>query len=438
MSNLKLAATLLFLSMLFFNPCYSRQAQITPAQIGDTLRLQNVSVSNFGSNKINFPEDFKHKAVILDFWATWCSPCVASIPALNSLQKRFGTSLQIIQVSMESKEKVTAFLKQMNKRNTSDYYNLPQITADTMVLNSRFPHNAIPFYVWIGPSGIIRGFSERVTEEEVAMFVKDETSVVFPKLYYQEKVPLDIYKPFLFNGNGGKGGNVLYHSVLTSYTEGIGHGSAIIRDPVNGSKILIRNNSLYGVFSKAYSEKGRIFDSSNMIFEIKDTSNFKSDLFGTPYVNWLKSGSGYCYEISVPPALNKNIHKMMQQDLARLFPQYTASIRRQKMECLILKRTSAKDKLKSKGEKPLTDTQNPFGYTLRNVSLGAWIFQMNTLKRSKWFIVDETGYNQKVDLVTKSTISNLPALNKDLKKYDLELVAGIREFDYLVISDTEI
>ena len=34
--------------------------------------------------------DYRGKAVLLNFWATWCAPCREEMPALNSLQKEFG------------------------------------------------------------------------------------------------------------------------------------------------------------------------------------------------------------------------------------------------------------------------------------------------------------------------------------------------------------
>jgi thiol-disulfide isomerase/thioredoxin len=62
---------------------------------------------------------FKHitefesgKVYVVEFWATWCGPCVASIPHLSELQEKFAKQgVQIISVSDESKGDVKKFLK---------------------------------------------------------------------------------------------------------------------------------------------------------------------------------------------------------------------------------------------------------------------------------------------------------------------------------------
>lgn len=46
--------------------------------------------------------ELKGKAVLLNFWATWCSPCRVEIPWFVDLQKRYGAQgLQIVGVAMD-------------------------------------------------------------------------------------------------------------------------------------------------------------------------------------------------------------------------------------------------------------------------------------------------------------------------------------------------
>jgi len=50
--------------------------------------------------------DFKDKFVIINFWASWCAPCVAEMPALERLyQKLKGEGLEILAVNVEAENK---------------------------------------------------------------------------------------------------------------------------------------------------------------------------------------------------------------------------------------------------------------------------------------------------------------------------------------------
>ena len=59
-------------------------------------------------------KDYQGKVVFLDFFATWCPPCRAEIPALEKLHQAYGSQgLTMVGISAESGDKVLPFTKTM-------------------------------------------------------------------------------------------------------------------------------------------------------------------------------------------------------------------------------------------------------------------------------------------------------------------------------------
>jgi len=58
------------------------------------------------------PTSFGGKVLVLNFWATWCPPCIQEVPSLNQFQRKFASSgVVVVAVSIDKNpEKYQAFL----------------------------------------------------------------------------------------------------------------------------------------------------------------------------------------------------------------------------------------------------------------------------------------------------------------------------------------
>lgn len=49
----------------------------------------------------------KHDTIVINFWATWCKPCVKELPAFDTLQQRYGAkNVKVLLVSLDMKSKM--------------------------------------------------------------------------------------------------------------------------------------------------------------------------------------------------------------------------------------------------------------------------------------------------------------------------------------------
>jgi thiol-disulfide isomerase/thioredoxin len=94
------------------------------------------------------------KVVVVDFWATWCGPCIASIPHMNALANRFRDDVVIIGISAE---KSSDFEKGMRrKRLTADRFQYSLALDPGRTLGRFVGNKTIPYGIVMSGDGVVR------------------------------------------------------------------------------------------------------------------------------------------------------------------------------------------------------------------------------------------------------------------------------------------
>lgn len=134
------------------------------AHAEDSINLATTKVQLLESEtSVALKEKITGKILLLDFWASWCSPCKDALPYYETLQKRFSKEgLQVIAVSVdEEKKSALEFLKD-NKYQLIFFWDKDKAVAKSLGLK------ALPTTLLIDPEGKIlhreRGFFESSKE----------------------------------------------------------------------------------------------------------------------------------------------------------------------------------------------------------------------------------------------------------------------------------
>jgi len=103
-------------------------------------------IEDLGDNTYKL-ENFENEVILLNFWATWCPPCRAEMPALQKLYNEYGDKIAMILVTSEEEKVVLNYLNEFN-------YNLP-VYFQRSTLPPSFQVRSIPTTFLIDKNGNI-------------------------------------------------------------------------------------------------------------------------------------------------------------------------------------------------------------------------------------------------------------------------------------------
>lgn len=414
-------------------------------KVGDILSdLELNKIDNYSQSNIKLSE-LNQKLIIFDFWATWCGPCVAKIPLMDSIMKALPNDMLFLSVSDEPKEKVQSFLEKKEKDMGTKLI-IPSI-ADDNNLSKLFPHYFVPHYVWIKlPErkviAITRG--EEIDFEKIkSVLVNFENAKSIPKkidkvLDYQNSEPL---LPYIVQNDSIRTNGVNQYSFFTGYIPDLTGGmyTTFDRQEFKNDKsirVVMKNVSIDMLVAWAFGKGKRFFQDASKILDVKEPAKISPNNSPEKYRDWRIKNS-HCYEIKTHKSNKDIIFDLMQKDIEEYFVDYKFCIEERVMDCMVLISTGDNKIIKSKGGESKM-SPSPLLYQVQNVPMEDLIITLQFYHHlaSPFIIVDKSGIDFNIDMdIQPKSFKDFEEINKQLKKYNLKFIRKSEKVEVIVFKD---
>ncbi len=118
--------------------------------------------------------DFEGKPLLVNFWATWCAPCVVEMPTLDELAAREGGQLKVLTISedRDGRDKIDAFFAKHKFEHLEPYLDpelelMAQVKGDTLPTTILYDSEGREVWRMVGMA--------EWTSDETAAFLKEAT-----------------------------------------------------------------------------------------------------------------------------------------------------------------------------------------------------------------------------------------------------------------------
>lgn len=396
-----------------------RQIQLKPLEIGDTIPeelwdhpLQAVHHPD-GKETITLGDYRNQKLIILDFWATWCGSCIAAMPDLDKIEKKYKSAkLAIIPVTYEEKDHVLAFTR--NNRVWKDL-NKKSVVGDR-ILSKAFPHRLLPHYIWIDSMGkVIHATGGKdVTEKNIAKILNNESIDVEVKkdhIDWDENIPILLDNPH---------NQSFFRSTLLEADKGYPSRQNLIYNKKEDKlRVYVLNRPIHALYEMAYRFPA-VYHPSRIVVDRTDIRDIDQQL--------------YCYEAEIAGNDTAKLFLHMQKDLDIQFDIASNMIEEEKW-CWILQNRQDKKILKTSNAEPFHNLGDE--NRGKTVLKGQYIYLLASILSKSYNDLpfrNETGIRYRIDLELPVDLNNTERLNVELRQYGLRLIKEKRKIDVLYLT----
>lgn len=133
-------------------------------------RLPNLAIKNIINYKTvtGSIKDLSSTLTVVDFFGTWCVPCIKALPHLTALQKTFGTDVNIVLVSVEKEEKLKNFIEKRRP------FIFPVVVDEDNSFTNTFMPPSYPYTVVLDEEQrvVFKGEAAGLTDDTIKAMIK--------------------------------------------------------------------------------------------------------------------------------------------------------------------------------------------------------------------------------------------------------------------------
>lgn len=372
-------------------------------QIGEKVPAFTVELVDEDQSVFSF-DGSTGKAVLIDFWASWCSPCVAGMPHLEALQKKFEGRLQVISASEEKYERIRRF---QDKRPFEFLF-----ARDTGSLRALFPYQVIPHSVLIAPDGRLVAVTspDHITDKVIEQVLAGQEISLPIKKDHFDFDPAHEYFDF------DEEAQQLFQ--LQPYMSGIPTFSRTYTDgPFKQRRITIFNLNVAGLYRKAYQ-----VSSYRLIYEFDESK-----------IDWEDKNNRFC--LNVIAQSPEQLYPYMQEQLNQHTP-VVAKSSINELDVLIINKAEGGIKAKPVQEKGLTQARGD-GFKNEGASMADFCGYLEHFGIVGMAVVDETGDDGLYAIDFSFDPENAQSFKDAMTKLGLTYEKGVRETEVLVLAMKE-